>query len=185
MQVEIVSNPSPFFTQINNLNFGSWNWSNTCSCSCMAMMLKKHGIVGAGQYSLDDEIAEDFHSRGLQRGAPMEMKQYMQERLNVLGKTANFTSQGTVEWMRDLLRDGHTLIVHTWLTRSGHLILLKGFDDSFYGGRGAWEANDPFGEWHAWGYDTSVSGESQFYSYNGAGAKFGTDRDIWMHWVTE
>lgn len=173
----------PFHSQVDNDSDGNSGWWNECSYSSMAMLLGHIGKVGDGRTQLDDYVEREYESAGYTRGAPYQMSDYMNSQAQLFGKEAKFDPYSNRYNIKARLMQGFPCIVHTWLTRSGHILVIVGFDDSAYNGSGAWIVNDPYGEWYSWGYDTTASGEQLLYSYNGAGSHFGVDGDIWLHWI--
>ena len=173
----------PFHSQLDNEADSDSGWWNECSYSSMAMLLAAIGMVGDGRANLDDYIELEYEKAGYKRGAPFDMNVYMDGVAQKFGKSAKFTRRGSRGELRSLLDRDIPTIIHTFLTRSGHILVCRGYDDESYGGRGGWIVNDPYGEWFSWGYDTTVTGEGLDYSYIGAGSYFGQDGDMWIHWI--
>lgn len=79
----------------------------------------------------------------------------------------------------DHLDAGNPVIYSGQLTRSGHLIVLRGYDD-----KGFW-VNDPWGEHFngsGVGYYKALSGENLHYSYHKIyKASYGGNKTTWCH----
>ncbi len=79
------------------------------------------------------------------------------------------------------LDQGNPVIYSGKFTRSGHIIVLRGYDETGF------QVNDPWGEWYSWGYDKNTptkkdKGENLHYSYNLMGTVSYSGRQAgWAH----
>lgn len=152
-----VLNPMPYFKQGDNLN----NPGGTCNVTSLAMALAALGIVGDGNGQLEDQLFREAARRGLDY--------HEADTLRILAewKMRKDTFKRAATWaeIRAHLQKGLPVILHTFLTPSGHIVAVRGFDDSAYAGQGAFICNDPAGEWHGGGYGERPNGNAVPYSY--------------------
>jgi uncharacterized protein YvpB len=164
----------PFLSQRDNY----YNPSGSCNVSAIAMCLKHRGIRGDGSYpQLEDQLYARCNNRGYSRHSPQGLKQLAESYPNICD---DFTEFGTFDDVRKALATDIGCVIHGYFTKFGHIIVVKGYDE-----RGL-IVNDPWGEWNAWGYDHSVSGENLHYSYNlisrlCSPESIGNPSHIWLH----
>jgi hypothetical protein len=168
--------PVPHFSQLDNVNapYG------TCNLTSVAMCMAYLGIAGDGSgKQLEDQLFEYVMRQGLSRHSPTDLRQVL------WWKKISDDFRPDAKWgdARRWIDSGRPLIAHGYFTRSGHIVVIRGYDDAAYGSAGAWIVNDPYGEWNAEGYDTNVSGEALRYSYSMMGNVCGQDGDLWLHFV--
>lgn len=173
----------PFHTQLNNDSDHDSGWWNECSYTAMAMFLRKHGYVGNGNGQFEDQIEKSFEAWGGGRGEPQAMSAFMNQFFPHPQIEYKFTYRATWGFLEERLKANSPAILHTWLTGSGHVVLLKGFDDKAYNGTGGYIFHDPFGEWFPSGYDTNLSGANVTYSYPLCKRLIGVDGDLWAHYA--
>ena len=177
--------PTPYKSQLDNDQDWNSGWWNECSYVCKAMFLAAMGFVGNGNGQFEDQIERKSEAAGFMRGEPYGMNEFMRTNYRVAGTDYIFKPDATWEELEDNLLIGYPAILHTWLTGSGHVILLNGWNEAAYGGRGAYLFHDPYGEWYPAGYDTSASGENVPYSFDLCKRLIGTDGDMWAHMVVQ
>lgn len=166
----------PYLSQLDNQNVPY----GTCNLTSVAMVMQFFDIVGTGDGQLEDQLFTWVQERGLDRHSPHDLVTVIQSK----GLYDDFQPNARWNDVRSWLGAGNPVIVHGYFTRSGHIIVIRGYDDSLYDGRGAWLVNDPYGEWTRGGYDLSVSGECLPYSYRMMEELCGSDGDLWVHYVT-
>lgn len=177
-------NDIPYFSQHDNdsdWNSGPWN---ECSFTCMAMVLAYWGIVGNGSGQLEDQIERDFESKKYTRGNPYHMRDWMNMKYGNIGVNATYSGEATLTEIKGAIVSKASCILHTDLTKSGHIISIVGFDDEAYDGVGALIVNDPWGEWFHTGYDSWKTGKNLYYSYPLMQRVAGPDSNYWLHTVT-
>lgn len=164
----------PYFFQLDNAQ----NPSGSCNVTAIAMCLHYLGIRSkdSGQ-QLEDELYVKCVNNGWSRHDPLGLKRVAE---SYRGIKDNFTTAGTFDAIRDTLTAGEPCVIHGYFTRSGHIIVVKGFDES------GLLVNDPYGEWFESGYDTDASGDSLHYSYSMISRLCSPEsvdnpRDIWLH----
>jgi hypothetical protein len=167
--------PVPFFSQLDNL----YNPFGTCNLTSVAMCLSYFGIVGDGDGQLEDQLYRYCLNEGLDRHSPIDLAAVCRWK----GIPDDFRHDAKWGDAKTWIDSGKPLIAHGYFTRSGHIIVIRGYDDEAYSGRGAWIVNDPYGEWFPNGYDTSVPGAALSYSYSMMEDVCGSDGDLWLHFV--
>lgn len=136
-----------------------YNPSGSCNVTSIAMCVCFHGIKGDGsEKQLEDQLYRYCQETGLSRHDPNDLAYMVNERFQGIVKDA-FTNHGTFDDIRKAIDEGNPCVVHGYFTQFGHIIVIKGYDDTGF------IVNDPWGEYHSDGYDTSVSGEGLHYSY--------------------
>lgn len=140
----------PYFSQLDN----KLNPSGACNVTSCAMAAYYKGVRGDGNGQLEDQMYRRCEQRGWSRHNPVGLKLLLES----YGLTDDLRYNGTFADIRSAIDNGKPVIVHGYFTRFGHIVLLRGYDNTgFY-------VNDPNGEYFSWGYDTLVSGENLHYS---------------------
>lgn len=150
-------NNFPWFPQGDNAN----NPGGTCNVTSLAMALAALGIKGDGNGQIEDQLFREAARRGLDYHEASTLVELAKWK----GKRDRFSNRATWKQVREHLAKGLPVILHTWFTRSGHIVMATGFDDGAYAGRGAYIVNDPAGEWHGGGYGYNPNGKAVPYSY--------------------
>ena len=154
LQVESSEIPDvPYYNQYNNKNFG---WA-TCQNTSIAMVLTYFGDT-----IHPDEIFDRWGKDYAQSPAGLnEVYASYSTSSSILTKT-----NATESDLKNALDEGAIVIVHGYFTRSGHVLVVRGYDNSGY------YVNDPAGVWSECfkcGYSGSMNGitkynKSSFYS---------------------
>lgn len=164
----------PYRSQRDNY----YNPSGSCNVTSVAMCLFWLGIRGNGEYvQLEDECYARCLDRGWSRHEAVGLQNLAE---SYPGIKDDFISNGTLDDIRSAIDAGIPCVLHGYFTRFGHIIVAKGYDED------GLLVNDPWGEWHRSGYDTSVSGEGLHYSNHLIASKCSPEseqnpRDIWLH----
>jgi hypothetical protein len=173
----------PYKSQRDN----EYNPSGSCNVTSIAMCMAYHGIEpNTGEPlvfhdQLEDELYMKLTDLGWSRHDPYDLC----AGVNLYeGVKDVFTPSATFDDIFKAINEGNPVVVHGYFTRFGHIITIKGYDDEGF------IVNDPWGEWHSWGYDTSVSGEDLHYSYNliadtCSGESFDSPKNIWAHVISK
>lgn len=171
----------PYLSQLDN----RLNPYGACNVTSLAMVLKFFGIKGNGDGQLEDQLNRRMVKLGLDRHNAAHLAYLVNLDYAKYGISDTFTMTATHAQVKAHLAKGFPVVVHSWLTNEGHIIVIRGYDDKAYGGRGAYIVNDPYGEYFANGYDTSASGERQLYSYKLTEKAIGTDGDFFVHFFNK
>ncbi|MGC9502991.1 C39 family peptidase [Baaleninema sp.] len=168
-----VNLPIPYLSQLDNAN----NPSGSCNVTCVAMCLAYlgHPAKNAQGQQLEDELYQYCLDYNLSRHSPIDLAKLVR----AYGYKDNFQPDAKWGEVKEWLASGNPIITHGWFTRSGHIVVIRGYND-----RG-WVVNDPYGEWYEWGYDTHRTGEGLTYSYGMMSHVCGSDGDLWIHYVAK
>ena len=169
----------PYLTQLDNL----YEPLGTCNTTSVAMVMKYYGVKGDGsELQLEDQLTKRCWAKGLDRHSPTDLvKLFEWKKLN-----DRFTASASWDEVRQWLTDGNPCIVHGYFTRSGHIVVIRGFDDAAYNGRGAFIINDPNGEWNDWGYEHGQNkGKAVLYSYSMMQRLCSPDGQLWIHFCSK
>ena len=149
----------------------------TCNLTSVAMCLGYFGYptIDKDGTQLEDKLSNYCFKNGIVRGEPLGLKRLIRE----WGYKDDFYADASWSAAKKWLEMGNPLIAHGWFTRSGHIIVICGYNDK------GWIVNDPFGEWYSQGYDTTVSGEGLTYSYGMMERLCGSSSDLWLHFVSK
>ena len=132
----------------------------TCNVTATAMAISHYGIKGAhGIAGLPEELRhwiEDI------QGGDRHSNDWLKQAIEWKGLKSDFREDWTLAELIAALDAGHPVILDTWLSLSGHYIVLKGYDTT----KRQFIVNDSNGEWFESGYDENASGESLRYSLN-------------------
>lgn len=169
----------PYLTQLDN----RYEPLGTCNTTSVAMVMKHYGIQGDGsEVQLEDQLTKLCWSNGWDRHNPNDMVKLFETK----SLKDRFTIHASWDEIRRWLEDGKPCIVHGYFTRSGHIVVLRGFDDAAYNGRGAFLVNDPNGEWNEWGYDHGAGrGNGALYSFSLMNRLCSPDGQLWCHFCSK
>ena len=165
----------PYLPQLDN----RINPYGSCNVTCVAMCLYFLGLQRRKGSQLEDELYLRMEGLGKDRHNPYDL-QYLIG--TYPGFKDIFRSNGGLRDIQTSIDAGNPVIVHGYFTRSGHIIVIRGYDDKGF------LVNDPYGEWFSSGYDNSRRGERLHYSYNliartCSQESVGNPRHIWYHTV--
>ena len=122
------------------------------------MCLRYWNIVGDGsEAQLEDQVYRRHERNGWSRHDPFGIKQCLQSYPDVFD---DLTTAGSLADIREAIDFGLPCIIHGYFTRFGHIVVVIGYDEK------GLIIHDPYGEYHATGYDTYASGASLHYSYD-------------------
>lgn len=141
----------PYLSQLDN----SYNPYGSCNVTCVAMCLYYLGMPRREGTQLEDELYLKLERLGRSRHNSYDLK-YLIE--TYPGYKDVFRENGSFADIRSAIDAGHPTIVHGYFTSFGHIVVIRGYDDTGF------FVNDPYGEWYSTGYDNSRSGERLHYS---------------------
>lgn len=148
----------------------------SCNVTAIAMNLAYLGISQQHpQMRYPDELDAYCDDHGLDRHSPLDLAKVVE----AYGCHDDFTYTSNWDDIKNWIASGLPVVVHTQLTRSGHVILLRGYDDT-----GVW-VNDPNGVWTPDGYNENQSGENLHYSWNLMYQTVSSDNQLWAHHITK
>jgi hypothetical protein len=156
------------------------------------MALSLRGVKGNGNGQFEDQLFQIAEDLGVSIHEPAGIKAVAE---TFDGIECVFTDRGSIAKLKAALDRGNVCVVHGYFTGSGHIVAVVGYDDN----TGRLIVDDPWGEWHAAGYDyndqTSESpdniGNDTLFRYD-TFARLCSDyqnlghlqiNDIWMHEV--
>lgn len=172
----------PYFSQLDNVN----NPYGSCNVTSVAMCLWYFGIRGDGsQKQLEDQLYNECLKHGWSRHDPQGLKSLI-EYHNCID---NLTYNGTVADIQKAIESNQPCIIHGYFTKSGHIVTVKGYDDT------GLIVNDPYGEYFHTGYvknspSNPNRGEGLHYSYSGiiqpvCSPESNPSKNIWLHRVSK
>jgi uncharacterized protein YvpB len=185
----------PYHSQLNNLE----NPHGACNVTSIAMVLKFYGVDSRTQEDINNDVQlEDilyqktlewdaeygFGGANCSRHQPQFLIRLLREWAQKYGdgklQSSYFKNVTSEQEMKQHLAQENPVIVHGYFTNSGHIIVIKGYDEA----EGVWLCNDPNGKWLGYqgGYaDESVSGGDVRYSYDELRAVWDVDGESWCH----
>jgi uncharacterized protein YvpB len=168
----------PYKSQRDNFN----NPDGSCNVTSITMCLEFLGIprkTSAGQF--EDELYEYAINNSLSRHSPQDLAIIARE----YGAKDAFTTQATIDKVKQWLAAGNPAVTHGYFTSFGHIIVFVGYDDKGF------IVHDPYGEWYADGYDRNAPGSNNTkgkflnYSYNLIERTCCTDGQFWVHFISK
>lgn len=167
---EVVNLNIPWFSQLNNINTPH----GSCNVTSVSMCLYYFGLRAQrpGE-QLEDELYRYCEENGLDRHVPQDLAKIVKD----YGYQDDFQAQAKWDDVKSWLSKGNPIIVHGYFTQSGHIIVIRGYNE-----RG-WIVNDPYGAWYPDGYDTNASGAALTYPYKMMEEVCGSDGDLWIHYI--
>ncbi|NET90643.1 MAG: C39 family peptidase [Kamptonema sp. SIO1D9] len=147
--------PVPHFSQRDN----RFDPHRTCNITCVAMVLAFYGIKPKRNEQLEDELFLEMQ----RQGKNIIWHEHLSQLIKSYGFKNSFKVDATWEEVKAHLRAGNPVIQSGRYTKSGHIIVIRGYSES----KRCWYVNDPWGEWFSTGYSKGLrDGENQEYSYN-------------------
>ena len=167
----------PYYWQLQN----AYDPYGTCSITSLAMVTDYYGLTNPN--SLGKRTPDYLY----ERFTVLQDVPSLAYGFNTIAQEAgsslrdNGVTNGTFAQLRARASAGKPTIVHGWFTSPGHIMVVTGYDGSYY------TVNDPYGKWNEqkWGgYNTAISGKGQRYSkaaFEYAINDNGAGNDLWLH----
>lgn len=165
----------PLFGQLNN----AIDPYDTCNMTSAAMCLSFYGMRGDGSGQLEDQLSRYQKSNGYDRGNPNDIAAI----INTFGEKLTprvrdtFDPGATLEQIRASIDAGRPVIIHGYFTRSGHIVVVTGYDAN------SLTLHDPYGEWFAGGYQNNETG-SVYNMSNATITRLCDESGIWAHFIS-
>lgn len=157
----------PYLSQRDN----QYSPKNTCNITCVAMCLAYFGIKPVSRPQLEDELFLKVQANGWDRYTHADLVKLF----SLYGVIDAFTTEAKWAKIKTHLDSNNPVIISGEFTRSGHIIVLRGYDETGF------FVNDPWGEWFTDGYRAN-SGENLHYSndllYR---VSYGGSNTCWAH----
>ena len=162
----------PFFSQLDN----KFQPHSSCLATSVAMVC---AFFGEKPSNANIQIEDEFYQWLQKKGMNRFVHDNMTTIFNVCGYHNTFKVDATADEIKAHLRKGFPVIYSGTLTHSGHIIVIRGFNES----KQCWYVNDPYGEWFSSGYRTDLTGENLEYSYGLLSRKSmtGNPSKYWAH----
>ncbi|MGQ4649937.1 C39 family peptidase [Lyngbya aestuarii] len=148
-----VNLPISYFSQRDN----RFQPQKTCNVTSVAMCLYYYGIRPQNR---DEQLEDELFQLCQQHGWNKYAHNHLAKVFQVYGIQDRFKIDATWQEVKAHLANKNPVIYSGKLTHSGHIIVLRGYDDT-----GFW-VNDPWGEYFPSGYQSNKSGENLHYSYD-------------------
>ena len=146
----------PYHSQRNN----KYNPSGACNVTSIAMCLNYHGVDPVPEKQLEDELYQYMIDNKKSRHSGWHLAWAAENFPKHVGSDVVikdvFKENGTLDELKQAIAEGNPCVVHGFFTKFGHIVAISGYDD-----KGVF-IEDPWGEWHSWGYDNSP-GTGQYH----------------------
>ncbi|MEG5172820.1 C39 family peptidase [Microcoleus sp. B3-D7] len=183
-----------YHSQLNNLE----NPYGACNVTSLAMVLKFYGVDYRTKEDINNDVQlEDilyqktldwdaeygFGGANCSRHQPQFLMRLLRESGQKYGdgklQNSYFKNVTSEQEIKQHLAKENPVIVHGYFTNSGHIIVIKGYDDA----EGVWICNDPYGKWLGYqgGYDNNASGGDVRYTYSDLRAVWDVGGETWCH----
>ena len=158
-------------------NLDNWyNPTGSCNVTAITMCLEYLGVQRNSNYGeFEDEVYEYALKKGYSRHNPYNLAQIVRD----YGCKDTFKTNATIAEVKDWLLTENPVVIHSYFTSFGHLIVGVGFDDE------GLFIHDPYGEWFSTGYRTDLSGAYLHYSEQFIRNVCMPDESFWVHFISK
>jgi uncharacterized protein YvpB len=177
--------PVPHLNQRNNVGNEVVYGDQMCNVTSLAMCASYYGATPDVPFTqLEDQISDHLINNGLSHYEPYNLE----KGYNTLFTRSvdEFVPDASLDWIISCIRQARPCVVHGYFTKSGHIVVVRGFDLDTQ----MVCINDPYGEWHGYGYEKhdTVNEQDQegkevwmtFDTFN----KLCNDGGIWTHVIS-
>lgn len=187
---ELLLKGFPLLQQLDNELYPEGSCNLTAAANCLYFFKAKRDSRYAKFSQFEDELLKRCDDNGWDRHEPetirkiIELYKCVDKLLIVEGW--NFLG-AALQRMYAHLQKGNPIIVHTYLTRSGHIVCIDGVR-LCDGKPEQWHISDPYGEFYPQGYERNHGGDTSLGRYWLSHAAFTarvlTDGILWAHLVS-
>ncbi|MGB3514618.1 MAG: C39 family peptidase [Microcoleaceae cyanobacterium] len=154
------------------------NWYNptgSCNVTSITSCLEYLGAQRNSNFGeFEDEVYEYALKKGYSRHSPYHLAQIVRD----YGCQDTFKTNATIEEVKEWLLTENPVVIHSYFTAFGHLIVGVGFDNE------GLFIHDPYGEWFSTGYRTDLSGAYLHYSERLIRNVCMPDGNFWVHFIS-
>lgn len=159
----------PYFSQLDNLHAPM----GSCNVTSVAMCLAAYGVKPRNPaYQLEDELFDLVEKKGWDR----HIHEHLSRLFTIYGVESSFDTETPWQLVKAHLAEGYPAIMSGQFTRSGHIIVLRGYDATGF------FVNDPYGEYFRTRYRTDLTGKNLHYSNQLlSSVSYGGSKSLWAH----
>ncbi len=155
------------------------NWYNptgSCNVTAISMCLEYLEVQRNSNYGeIEDEVYEYALKKGYSRHNPYHLAKIIRN----YGCQDSFKTNASFAEVKDWLLTENPVVIHSYFTAFGHLIVGVGFDEE------GLFVHDPYGEWFSTGYRTDLSGAYLHYSEQLIRNICMPDDAFWVHFISK
>jgi hypothetical protein len=179
----------PLLQQLDNQKYPEGSCNLTSVAMCLTFLKAERDPRYRAFRQFEDELLQRCDDNGWDRHEPSVMKKIVElygfndELLIVEGW--GLVGEAVYRIIENLKKN-KPVVVHTYLTRSGHIVCIDGVRMS-EGKPVQWHVADPYGEFYPDGYDKNYGGDKNkghyWLSHNRFTSSILTDGILWAHLI--
>src|SRR4028118_353769 len=162
----------PYYPQYDN----GYSPSTSCFATSASMAMAFYGVKPKGSGQLEDELFLYLQDNGLDRFSWADIA-YLLRQYGCVG-TANMA--GTFDDIRAALDTGYPVILGTYFTHAGHIVLVKGYDVHGLVCHDPWGTALGAGQYHATKTGKDVHYPWSFVSEYASDIRGPNPTDLWI-----